>query len=55
MKAVYFESDWPEEFGVDVLVTWVREDEQESDAILRAQESYGPEKEYFVREAGGHD
>ena len=49
-KAVYFESDWPEELGQEILVTHVRQDEQESDALLRAIEVYGSDKNYFIRE-----
>ena len=50
MKAVYFESDWPEELGQEILVTYVRWYEQESDAILRAMELYGSDKNYFLKE-----
>jgi hypothetical protein len=50
MKAIYFDSDWPEEFGETILVTYVRTDEQESDAVLRAMELYGPDKDYYLKE-----
>ena len=50
MKAVYFESDWPEELGQEILVTHVHQNEQESDALLRAMELYGSDKNYFIRE-----
>lgn len=49
-KAVYFESDWPEELGQEILVTHVRQDEQESDALLRAMELYGSDKNYLLKE-----
>ena len=49
-KAVYFESDWPEELGQEILATHVRQDEQESDALLRAMELYGSDKNYFLKE-----
>lgn len=50
MKAVYFESDWPEELGSEILVTYCKPNELESDSILRAIESYGPDKEYYIKE-----
>ena len=46
-KAVYFESDWPESLGEKILVTYVKVDELESDAILRAMELYGTNNDYF--------
>ena len=49
MKAVFFESDWPEEFGQEILVTYLRKDESESDAILRAMEIYDPKYDFYVK------
>jgi hypothetical protein len=51
MKAVYCESE-DENFAGDVLVTWVKNDELESDAVLRAMELCGMNNNYFVKEAG---
>ena len=53
MKAVFFESDWPEEFGQEILVTYLRKDESESDAILRAKEIYDLEYDFYVKEHFG--
>jgi hypothetical protein len=53
MKAVFFESDWPEEFGQEILVTYLRKDESESDAILRAMEIYDPKYDFYVKEHFG--
>lgn len=50
MKAVFCKSDWPEEFDEEILVTYLRTDESESDGILRAMELYGSEKTYFIKE-----
>ena len=50
MKAVYFESDWPESLGEEILVTWVKDDELESDAILRAMELYDSKYNFYVKE-----
>jgi hypothetical protein len=50
MKAVYFESDWPEELGSEILVTYCKTDELESDSILRAMEAYGSDKNYYIKE-----
>ena len=50
MKAIYFLSDWPEELGEEILVTYVRKDEQDSDAILRAMELCGADKEYYIKD-----
>lgn len=49
MKAVFFESDWPEEFGKEILVTYLRKDESESDAILRAMELHSPKYDFYVK------
>lgn len=53
MKAVFFESDWPEEFGQEILVTYLRKDEYESDAILRAMELTDPKYNFYVKEHFG--
>jgi hypothetical protein len=53
MKAVFFESDWPEEFGKEILVTHLRKDESEPDAILRAMELYSPKYDFYVKEHFG--
>jgi hypothetical protein len=53
MKAVFFESDWPEEFGQEILVTYLRKDESESDAILRAMELYDPKYDFYVKQHSG--
>ena len=50
MKAVFFESDWPESLGDEILVTYLRQDELESDAILRAMELYDPKYNFYVKE-----
>ena len=49
MKAVFFESDWPEELGREILVTYLRKDESESDAILRAMELHGSKYDFYVK------
>jgi hypothetical protein len=53
MKAVFFESDWPEEFGQEILVTYLRKDESESDAILRAMELCDPKYDFYVKQHFG--
>lgn len=50
MKAVYFASDWPESPGEEILVTYVRQDESDSDAMLRAMELYGTDLDYYIKE-----
>ena len=50
MKAVFFESDWPESLGEEILVTYLRPDELESDAILRAMELYNPKYNFYVKD-----
>lgn len=50
MKAVYFDSDWPESLGEKILVTYINPFEQESDAILRAMELCGIENVYYVED-----
>jgi hypothetical protein len=55
MKAVFFESDWPEELGQEFLVTYLREGESEADAILRAMKSYSPKDNFYVKEHFGVD
>ena len=50
MKAVYFESDWPESPKEEILVTYVLKDETETDAILRAMEIFGPRHEFYIKE-----
>ena len=50
MKAVYFESDWTESPGEEILVTYVRQDESDSDAILRAMELYSPLLTYYIKD-----
>ena len=50
MKAVYFESDWPESPGEEILVTYVQQDESDSDAMLRAMELYGADLSYYIKE-----
>jgi hypothetical protein len=50
MKAVYFESDWPESQNEEILVTYVKQDELDSDAILRAMELYGTNLSYYIKE-----
>lgn len=47
-KAVYTENNWPEVHNGDILVTFVRQDESDSDAILRAIEIFGHNSEYYV-------
>lgn len=47
--AVYFDSTWPEELGSPILVTYCRNDEVESDSILRAMELYGPDNFYYIK------
>lgn len=58
MKAVYFESDWDEIFGDEVLVNYVKDSESESDAflrvesydpILRVMKLYDPKYNYYVK------
>jgi cytochrome c-type biogenesis protein CcmE len=49
-RAVYFDSDWPEEFGEQILVTYVRQGELDSDAILRAMELYRKDTNYYIKE-----
>jgi hypothetical protein len=39
-----------EEFGKEILVTYLRKDESESDAILRAMEIYDPKYDFYVKE-----
>ena len=53
MKAVFVESDWPEVFGREVCVTYLRKDEYESDAILRAMELTDPKYDFYVKEHFG--
>ena len=53
MRAVFFESDWPEVFGREVCVTYLRKDEYESDAILRAMELTDPKYDFYVKEHFG--
>lgn len=53
MKAVFFESDWSEEFGPEILVTYLRKDESDSDAILRAMEICGSKYDFYVKEHFG--
>jgi hypothetical protein len=50
MRAVYFESDWPEDLGCEILVTYCKTDESESDSMLRAMEVYGSDKNYYIKE-----
>lgn len=52
MKAVFYKSDWPEVFDEEILVTYVRKDELDSDAVLRAIELCGANYEYYIREFG---
>ena len=47
--AVYFDSTWSEELGSPILVTYCRNDEVESDSILRAMELYGPDNFYYIK------
>ena len=53
MKAVFFESDWSEEFGQEILVTYLKKDESESDAILRAMKSYDSKYDFYIKEHFG--
>ena len=53
MKAVFFESDWPETLGQEILVTYLRKDESESDAILRATKLYDPKYDFYIKEHFG--
>ena len=48
-RAVYVIDMFDEVFGTEVIVTYVRPDETDSDAILRAIELYGDEDEYYVK------
>ena len=50
MKAAFFESDWPESLGDEILVTYLKPDECEPDAILRAMELYDPKYNFYVKE-----
>ena len=49
-RAVFYKSEYPEDYGDEVHVTNVREGEQDSDAILRAIELYSSDKSFYVRE-----
>ncbi len=49
-RAVFYKSEYPEDYGDEVHVTNVREGEQDSDAILRAVELYSSDKSFYVRE-----
>ena len=50
MKAVYTVSDWPESPEEEILVTYVRKDETESDAILRAKEIFCSRYGFYIKE-----
>lgn len=49
MKAVYFEFNWYLAPSEEILVTYVNQDESESDAILRAIEMCGKDIRYYVK------
>jgi hypothetical protein len=49
-RAVFYKSEYPEDYGDEVHVTNVREGEQDSDAILRAIELYNRDISFYVRE-----
>lgn len=42
--------DWPESPEEEILVTYVRKDEIESDAILRAMEIFGSRHTFYIKE-----
>ena len=50
MKAVYTLSDWIESIEEEILVTRVRENEDDNDAILRAMELFGADKKYYIKD-----
>lgn len=51
MRAVYVLSDWIDSsFKQEILVTRVRENEDDNDAILRAMELCGPDKQYYIKD-----
>ena len=41
------------EFGKEILVTHLRKDESEPDAILRAMELYSPKYDFYIKEHFG--
>jgi hypothetical protein len=50
MRAVYVLSDWLESVEEEILVTRVKEDEDDNDAILRAMELFGNDKKYYIKD-----